>query len=207
LLCSLVLRSNALFGTVYIHQTPQKKAAGIQAIDQFLVRSKKMLICYNDDYFERLWCCFELAARASSGSKIEMLPLWRAPVVLVVLVGFTVAHIAEYIYILHAGTGGSPNGFMVVSTSFHLIPVLFMMKYTVLATRQKLKLTDTLRTFKIANTECFDPVTATSSSVQSRAGSPAVARPKPRIPCPRHTQRPGWTCAPSSASRATSVAA
>jgi hypothetical protein len=145
-----------LFGTVYIHQTPQKKAAGIQAIDQFLVRSKKMLICYNDDYFERLWCCFELAARASSGSKIEMLPLWRAPVVLVVLVGFTVAHIAEYIYILHAGTGGSPNGFMVVSTSFHLSPVLFMMKYTVLATRQKLKLTDTLRTFKIANTECFE---------------------------------------------------
>jgi hypothetical protein len=31
-----------------------------------------------------------------------------------------------------------------------------MMKYTVLATRQKLKLTDTLRTFKIANTECFE---------------------------------------------------
>jgi hypothetical protein len=81
---------------VCIHQTDaQKKAEGIQAIDQFLVRSKKMLICYNDDYFERLWCCFELAARASSGSRIEMLPLWRAPVVLVVLVGFTVSHIAE----------------------------------------------------------------------------------------------------------------
>ena len=32
-----------------------------------------------------------------------------------------------------------------------------MIKYTLLATRQKLKLTDTLRTFKIANTKCFDP--------------------------------------------------
>ena len=89
---------------VCIHQSdPAKKAAGIQAIDQFLVRSKKMLICYNDDYFERLWCCFELAARASSGSQIEMLPLWRAPVVLVALCGFTFSHIAEYIYILLAG--------------------------------------------------------------------------------------------------------
>ena len=143
---------------VCIHQTdPQRKAAGIQAIDQFLVRSKKMLICYNDDYFERLWCCFELAARASSGSEIEMLPLWRAPVVLVVLVGFTVSHIAEYMYLLFAGVGGSPNGFTIVSITFHAIPTLFMIEYTVLATRQKLKLTDTLRTFKITNTKCFDP--------------------------------------------------
>ena len=143
---------------VCIHQTdPQRKAAGIQAIDQFLVRSKKMLICYNDDYFERLWCCFELAARASSGSKIEMLPLWRAPVVLVVLVGFTVSHIVEYLYLLFAGVGGSPNGFLILSITFHLIPTLFMIEYTVLATRQKLKLTDTLRSFKIANTKCFDP--------------------------------------------------
>ena len=32
-----------------------------------------------------------------------------------------------------------------------------MISYTLLATRQKLKLTDTLRTCKIANTKCFDP--------------------------------------------------
>ena len=32
-----------------------------------------------------------------------------------------------------------------------------MIEYTVLATRQKLKLADTLRTFKITNTKCFDP--------------------------------------------------
>ena len=55
-------------------------------------------------------CLFELAARASSGSKIEMLPLWRAPVVLVVLVGFTVSHIVEYLYLLFAGVGGSQTG-------------------------------------------------------------------------------------------------
>lgn len=143
---------------VCIHQTdPEKKKKGIEAIDQFLVRSKKMLICYNDDYFERLWCCFELAARASSGSKIEMLPLWRAPVVLVVLVGYTVSDIAAYVYLLFAGVGGSPNGFLIVALSFHIFPTLFMIKYTLLAARQKLKLTDTLRTFKIANTKCFDP--------------------------------------------------
>jgi hypothetical protein len=42
---------------VCIHQTdPVRKAEGIQAIDQFLMRSKTMIICYNDDYFERLWC-------------------------------------------------------------------------------------------------------------------------------------------------------
>ena len=52
---------------------------------------------------------------------------------------------------------GSVNGFILVSISFHAIPVIFMIEYTVLATRQKLKLLDTLNTFKIANTKCFDP--------------------------------------------------
>ena len=71
---------------------------------------------------------------------------------------------------------GSVNGFILVSISFHAIPVIFMIEYTVLATRQKLKLLDTLNTFKIANTKCFDPNdrTVVEKARESRAASLAA---------------------------------
>lgn len=143
---------------VCIHQTDaKKKAAGIQAIDQFIHRSSTMLIMYNDDYFERLWCCFELAARASENAHIVMLPLWRAPCVLAIAVGFTIAHVAEYYCIVAYGVDPPPPSFYAVSITFHLLPMLFMFDATVRATRQKTKLAQTLRTFKVTNTKCFDP--------------------------------------------------
>ena len=89
---------------ICINQTDQKrKLAGIQAIDQFILRSKTMLICYNDDYFERLWCTFELGARAASGGDMVLLPLLRAPAVLAITVFMTLAHTFEYCgdYYLH----------------------------------------------------------------------------------------------------------
>jgi hypothetical protein len=142
---------------VCIHQTdPARKAAGIQAIDQFLVRSKTMLICYNDDYFERLWCCFELAARASSGSRIVMLPLWRAPVLLALIAGILTGHVAEYICIMKVGVDATEY-FIPVSLIFHLIPFVFILEMNIRASRQKVKLVQTLRTFKVSNTKCFDP--------------------------------------------------
>jgi hypothetical protein len=142
---------------VCIHQTnPVKKAAGIQAIDQFLVRSKTMLICYNDDYFERLWCCFELAARASSGSHIVLLPLWRAPVLLALILGIFTGHVAEYFCVMHVGADAAEY-FIPVSLTFHLIPFVFLLEMTIRASRQKLKLVQTLKTFKLSNTKCFDP--------------------------------------------------
>ena len=170
---------------VCIHQTDaKKKAAGIQAIDQFIHRSSTMLILYNEDYFERLWCCFELAARASENAHIVMLPLWRAPLVLAIAVGFTIAHVAEYYCIVAHGVDPPPSSFYVVSLSFHMIPMFFMFETNIRtpparanqrpglraplnvsgsltcgagATRQKTKLAHTLRTFKVANTKCFDP--------------------------------------------------
>ena len=143
---------------VCIHQTdPAKKSAGIQAIDLFISRSKTMLILYNDDYFERLWCTFELAARASENADIVTLPLYRAPAVLAISVGVTLAHVAEYYCIVLYGVDPPPSSFYAVSLFFHVVPFLFMFDCTIRATRQKLRLTQTLRSFKVANTKCFDP--------------------------------------------------
>ena len=37
-------------------QDPVKKAQGIASIDEFIHRSDLMIVLYNNDYLERLWC-------------------------------------------------------------------------------------------------------------------------------------------------------
>jgi len=150
--------SRMFLDKICIHQTDEdKKAAGIQAIDQFIHRSTSMLIMYHDDYFERLWCCFELAARASEKAHLVMVPLWRAPCFLVIFVGFTIAHIAEYYCIVLYGVDPAPPSFYAVSMSFHLLPFIFMIECTLRAARQKMKLATALASFTVKNTKCFDP--------------------------------------------------
>ena len=65
-----------------IHQTdPDLKAEQIAALAVFVARSQRMLILWDDTYFERLWCNLELAthARFCGAEKVEVLPLWLAP--------------------------------------------------------------------------------------------------------------------------------
>ena len=65
-----------------IHQTdPDLKAEQIASLAVFVARSQRMLILWDDTYFERLWCNLELATRARYGGaeKVEVLPLWLAP--------------------------------------------------------------------------------------------------------------------------------
>jgi len=144
---------------VCISQTdPEARQAGIWALDQSLLRSRTMLLCYDDDYFERLWCTFELAVRASSGSRIDMLPLWRAPTVLAISVGFTLGGVAEYVaLLLYSQLLGSPpalDTFTGLSVCCHLLPICFMLVQTVKATRQKVALKAALHAYKVASTKC-----------------------------------------------------
>ncbi|CAJ1417831.1 unnamed protein product [Effrenium voratum] len=65
-----------------IHQTnPDLKAKQVAALPVFVARSRRMLILWDDTYFERLWCNLELAtcARFGGAEKVEVLPLWLAP--------------------------------------------------------------------------------------------------------------------------------
>ena len=65
-----------------IHQTDMaKKEEQINALPVFVAHSTKMLILWDDTYFERLWCNLELAtcARYGGTKKIDVQPLWLAP--------------------------------------------------------------------------------------------------------------------------------
>ncbi|CAE7197728.1 unnamed protein product [Symbiodinium natans] len=69
-----------------IHQTNQSlKAQQVAALPVFVARSARMLVLWDDTYFERLWCNMEMATfakYAASPEKMEFLPLWLAPWVL-----------------------------------------------------------------------------------------------------------------------------
>ena len=65
-----------------VHQTDTaKKEEQVNALPVFVAHSTKMLILWDDTYFERLWCNLELAtcARYGGTKKIDVQPLWLAP--------------------------------------------------------------------------------------------------------------------------------
>lgn len=72
-----------------IHQTRLAlKSEGISAVPQFVAKSKQMCVLWNKTYFERLWCCAELATSIVTwGSEEQVIfqPLWLAPWVLITI--------------------------------------------------------------------------------------------------------------------------
>ena len=71
----------------------RRKSSGILAIPEVLRRSRSLLVLYESDYFERLWCVFELAIfcsdrRFDAVGAIQLLPVARAPSVFFFFVFF-----------------------------------------------------------------------------------------------------------------------
>ncbi|CAL1164146.1 unnamed protein product [Cladocopium goreaui] len=55
------------------------KLQTIQAIPGFVAQSKKMLVLWDDTYFERLWCNYELAIHVKTAASLratKIVPLW-----------------------------------------------------------------------------------------------------------------------------------
>ena len=160
---------------VCIHQTdPQKNQAGIRAINEFIRRSKKLLVCDNGGeaagrhYFERLWCVFELAAFVSKereagrdevADSIVVLPLLRPVCLLIIQLGLVLVHIYDYLVILRAGgdltcedSYSFTVNFFVTCTLTMTIPFWIELNEMV----QKDKLLHELRTFRFEDVDCYE---------------------------------------------------
>jgi hypothetical protein len=78
-----------------IHQTDlDKKKRGVEFVGSFVKQSRTMFIPFDDDYFERLWCTYELAAfvryrRSRAMDAINFMPIKTAVFVFTIaLLGF-----------------------------------------------------------------------------------------------------------------------
>ena len=141
---------------ICIHQTdPIRKAQGIAAIDEFIHRSQTMFILYNDDYFERLWCCFELGARASTGGDLVLLPLLKAPACISIIVFLSLSHAIEWAGLIYDQTGDDRSSFLVISFAALLMPFCIFTGVSIMACKQKLRLLTQLKSFSLSKAKCY----------------------------------------------------
>jgi len=75
-----------------IHQSRKEiMREGVSALPEFVCHSNRMLILWDEKYFERLWCNMEVATfcamkERTATTSVDLQPLWLAPWVLVTLV-------------------------------------------------------------------------------------------------------------------------
>ena len=175
-LCSWFLPDRVMFlDKACIHQTdPQKNKAGIKAINEFIRRSKKLLVCEGGGeaagrhYFQRLWCVFELAAFVSKeheagrddvSESVIVLPLLRPACLLLIQLGMVLVHICEYIVVLRSGGNltcadsySFTNNFSVTAALTMVVPFWIELNEMV----KKDELLEELRKFRFEDVDCFE---------------------------------------------------
>jgi len=86
--CQLQVTCSCFLDKICIHQADmERKLRGISSLGTFMRMSEKITALWSEDYFERLWCVFEMAVFAGAREDkkepmpedVEFLPLWKAP--------------------------------------------------------------------------------------------------------------------------------
>jgi len=159
--------STCFLDKLCVHQVDNElKTAGMNSMGDCLQASRHLTILWSDDYFERLWCVFEIAAFAhsmrESEKSIEFKPLWIPPF----LVGLTACNVL--VVMGCAMLLGSPlfyTNFMVLGESLGLavvwavctiVPGLFICSLTRRKLRRVQSLLEWIATFRIDQTKVTD---------------------------------------------------
>jgi hypothetical protein len=169
----LVAPSRMFLDKICIHQTdPDKKYRGICALEHFLHHSHSLICCYMSDYFERLWCVYEIAAYTRfdlkrDASNIVFMPLLKAPTVLWLQLSFWLWRLVEYaagieleglfaeggadVYgFVHINDWGKKFGLPMMAVAFGVSGVLLCE-----AAKQRSMLTEQMSNFSVANAKVF----------------------------------------------------
>ena len=66
----------------------EKKRSGIAALGTIVAKSDILLSCQSRDYFDRLWCCYEIAIflKLRGAAKINCVPLALPPLIIVAII-------------------------------------------------------------------------------------------------------------------------
>jgi len=176
-------RGNLLFWVdkLCIHQTrAELKVAGVTALPEFVANSWRMIILWSNTYFDRLWCCAELAtciATRGGAGHIHFQPLWLAPWVLVTILldnlavglwqGYFIAKIGPgsswsiSVGNALAGEGNATSIFLMevigitaaLATSYLVLVIPNMLSFGVKLENHSLML-DQIANFRLADAKC-----------------------------------------------------
>eukprot|EP00928_Gymnodinium_smaydae_P003632 TRINITY_DN11291_c0_g4_i2.p1 TRINITY_DN11291_c0_g4~~TRINITY_DN11291_c0_g4_i2.p1 ORF type:complete len:527 (+),score=47.93 TRINITY_DN11291_c0_g4_i2:44-1582(+) len=134
-----------------IHQTdPDRKVAGIRGLGAFLKRSENMLVLWGDDYFDRLWCGYELALyiRLHGTSAVQIMPIDYAAYLFAL--GLTMFYSGFVVMLFDSGAPLSP---IVAVPSLMPYVLIGVYKAKVYEARQQLR--TTLLDYDVRKTSCF----------------------------------------------------
>lgn len=141
---------------------PEKFAAGVRALHEFLHCSKSCVVMYNDDYLERLWCVYELAAYTAhelndDGSNLIFISPIKAPAVLLMLGTMFLWPLLEYLSLYLAPVEHAASSAMPVPIAPLCMLLLFIgLTGTVLLSgRERADVLRRLDTFTVAAGKCF----------------------------------------------------
>lgn len=150
-----------------IHPTdPAKFAEGVRQLHTFLACSANCIVLYNNDYLERLWCVYELAAYTSrelraDGSNLIFLSPLKAPAIIMMTCVVSSWHLIEYISLVAAPgareSSAGPVVVMPVPVAPFCMALLFGgLGYTILASgRERATVLRRLDAFTVAAGKVF----------------------------------------------------
>lgn len=136
-----------------------EKQAGISQIPAVLESSGTLVVLLSEQYFQRLWCCYEMAVFAASGrqTSIEIIPL--RPVLLVVVM--TVFDLLSAVLFRSSFRSSLAEDniviFIVVSSAFAAITAALAYGFSYLWFKDLERVRQQLSAFTLDRVACSDP--------------------------------------------------
>jgi hypothetical protein len=133
----------------------EKKEEGIRSLDVFLSSSERMALMFSEDYFDRLWCAYEIAIflRRKSVKNVDFCCTALYPAVLKI----HVAMMFVCSYILASRTILEVDGVWTIYVLAALIFIIsdFLADMLAKISRSRKVVSHQLRNFALAKTSCF----------------------------------------------------
>lgn len=150
-----VWKENYFLDKLCIHQTdPERKAAGIASLGGYLRVSDRLLVLWSPDYFNRLWCNYELACYigVAGFDRIDFLPLAVPVFAFLFFISLSCGMIVFWCVIRF---NLLIVDFGIVMLAVHCVPFTLIGIYQSRALRERLELREQLKTFRLGNSRCY----------------------------------------------------
>ncbi|CAJ1393345.1 unnamed protein product [Effrenium voratum] len=142
---------------------PQEKEKGILGLGAFAMRSKQVLVLWSPEYFNRLWCSFEIACFLSPVYKgtVQFLSVKGSCVLFLTSILWHIvmfAFFASFSMMDQFYATGSMNHWIALTTfmASFTIPLLMLVNYLGMSLAQSvMQLPSRLQNFRVQETQCF----------------------------------------------------